>query len=231
MSLIEKVRSIIQLLKSDYALLSLCLLIGSILVDFFFLIYTLVLSFVASNYQYWYLGQLGWYSILIVARVILMIFFIKERRATPENKGKYNDFIELENPIFILLLGIEMFIISFLVYQYNLPMSSSSTLIIINGIYVTIKVCSAFFGVKYKKVEENQRVYCRNKKYLSRVENIFLFYLVFIKLIDLFGWISSILYKVSFFESGLISFITVISAIYLTIKNARRIRWVDRRDV
>lgn len=160
-------------------------LLLSIAVDIIFLIYSIFWLFHNQDMIVWYVGQTGWYATLIAARFI--IFAACEH----ENRGKSianSCILEWVTGIFLLIMSGQVFAISYVVYSNDLPMNISGVFVILNGFYVIGKLAYSVVSKKNTAKKADAFKYLKSKQSLSVAENLFLFTLVFYKLIDMFKW-------------------------------------------
>ncbi len=160
------------------------LLLFSITVDIIFLIYSILWLLQDQEMIVWYVGQTGWYATLIAARCI--IFAAYER----ENRGKSivdSRILERVTGIFLLIMAGQVFAISYVVYSHDLPMNMSGVFVILNGLYVIGKLAYSVISKNTAKKADAFK-YLKSKQLLSVAENLFLFTLIFCKLIDMFHW-------------------------------------------
>lgn len=133
----------------------------------------------------WYVGQTGWYATLIAARCIIFVAYEREKR------GKSivdSHILERVTGIFLLTMSGQVFAISYVVYSNDLPMIISGAFVILNGLYVIGKLTYSVVSKKNTAKKADAFKYIKSKQFLSVAENLFLFTLVFYKLIDMFKW-------------------------------------------
>ncbi|HUM85116.1 MAG TPA: hypothetical protein PLN48_15350 [Lachnospiraceae bacterium] len=160
-------------------------LLFSITVDIIFLIYSILWLLQAQDMIVWYLGQTGWYATLITARCIIFAAYEREKRG---NRIVDSRILERVTGTFLLIMSGQVFAISYMVYSHDLPMNISGVFVILNGLYVIGKLAYSVFSKKKTANKEDAFKYLKSKQFLSVAENLFLFTLIFCKLIDMFKW-------------------------------------------
>ena len=162
-------------LRSDLVFRALCILCAAFVVNAAYIVYNAV-SF-AKEPSVWFSAQIVWFSLLAAGRGGLVLLWRKK-------SGRMCLFCA---PV-LALLGIEAALLSFIVYRYAVPMTLTFLYVIVGGVYILIKLCVSLGGRRrYRaKTAEGDLLFC--KKFFSRAENLFLFVLLFHRLIYYYGW-------------------------------------------
>lgn len=185
----NRVKDIVEKFKilwDDFFIRSVVLLAASIFADIALIIYNCISLSHNSASATWYTGQICFYSLLFAARATLLIFFAK-------NKHKNEEKVYVAAAIctigFLVLLGIEMILLANLIYKNNIPLAGTNIIILINGSYIIAKMITSLTGgVRYRGTLQRKTTLFCCKKYLSRAEGLFLFYVLYGKLIELYQW-------------------------------------------
>ena len=193
---------------NNFFIRSLILLVFSLAADAGLIIYNAVCLPRFYHAAAWYSGQILFYSLLFIARGLLLIPFFRY-------KFKRNDFsIEKDADMFaavstscsLFLLGAEIILLALFVYRHEIPLLGTNMLILVNGSYIIFKFVVSFTGsVRYRGILQRRTTLFCCKKYLSRAEGIFLFFILFGKLIELYGWKTDAMLVMVDFWVGILS--------------------------
>lgn len=188
-----KIRILFEKLKScwnDFYIRSLVLLACSLAADAGLIIYNAVCLPRFYNAAAWYSGQILLYSLLFIARGLLQIPFLRYRTGRNSDVEKDADaFAAVSTSCSLFLLGIEMIFLAQYVYRHEIPLQGSNMLILLNGSYIVCKFIVSLTGsIQYRGILKRETTLFCCKKYLSRAEGMFLFFILFGKLIELYKW-------------------------------------------
>lgn len=185
----NKIQNMVEKFKKfwgNFFIRSVVLLITSVAADLALIIYYCIglsINFAGGT---WYTGQICFYALLSAARVLLLIFFVK---TIHKDEEKAHVAAAICTVCFLILLGIEMILLANLIYKNNIPLPGTNIIIFINGSYIIAKmIISLTGGVRYRGTLQRQTTLFCCKKYLSRAEGLFLFYVLYGKLIELYQW-------------------------------------------
>lgn len=214
-----KIKALFKKLKydwDDFYIRSLQLLACSLAADAGLIVYNAVCLPRFYHAAAWYSGQILFYALLLIARGLLLIPFLRYRSARNDDVEKGADiFAAVSTTCSLFLLGIEMILLAQYVYRHELPLQGTNSLILLNGSYIVFKFIVSFTGsIRYRGILQRKTTLFCCKKYLSRAEGIFLFFILFGKLIELYGWkIDSMLVNVNYW-------VGILSGIYAVFMGA-----------
>lgn len=188
-----KIKALFEKLKDfwdDFYIRSLLLLACSLAADAGLIVYNAVCLLRFYHAVAWYSGQILFYALLFISRGLLLIPFFRYRAVRNDAVEKDADmFAAISTSCSLFLLGIETILLAQYVYRHEIPLRGTNMLILLNGSYIVFKFIVSFTGsIRYRGILQRKTTLFCCKKYLSRVEGIFLFFILFGKLIELYGW-------------------------------------------
>ncbi len=176
------VRKTVRRCMDNYTFRAFCILCASLAVNLFYLIWNAVLCFVKAGL--WESSQLVWFALLAAARALLLLFYLR--------KLKRETCFYVQS-VLLGLSGIQLILLSFLVYRYNVAPVFSFWYLMVSGGYICVKLVLALTGRRKFRKRTSGGLFLRAKKYLSLAEGLFLFHLLFNRLIEYYGWTDGML--------------------------------------
>ncbi len=164
----------------------------------------------AREHSVWYSPQVVWFALLVAARSVLLW---QRKRGGADMYGL--------QAMFLALLGIELMLLSFVVYRYAVPMTLSFNYVVVDGCYILVKLFVSLGGRRNYREHSREGDFICCKKQLSRAENMFLFNILFNRLIAFYGWEDPAL-RLSNFMAGFLFGILVLFAGFLMLLRGRR---------
>ena len=120
----------------------------------------------------------------------------------------------------LILMGIEDILLTQLIYVNGLVLDGPGFIILLNGLIIIIQLIIALIDfIKFRKSSDKNDYLYLASKYLSISDCLFLFYILFAKLIQLYGWINDpeILFA-NYLEGIVCGAITLLLALITIIK-------------
>ena len=169
-------------------------------------------GFVCEN-SVWYSSQVVWFALLAVARGVLLW----------QRKRGGAEMCSLQ-AIFLALLGIELMLLSFVVYRYAVPMILSFNYVIVGGCYILVKLFVSLGGRRNYREHSREGDFVCCKKQLSRAENLFLFNILFNRLIAYYGWKDPALRLSNLMAGCSFGILVLFAGVLLHLRGRRRLR-------
>ena len=116
------VRKTVRRCMDNYTFRAFCILCASLAVNLFYLIWNAVLCFVKAGL--WESSQLVWFALLAAARALLLLFYLR--------KLKRETCFYVQS-VLLGLSGIQLILLSFLVYRYNVAPVFSFWYLLVSG--------------------------------------------------------------------------------------------------
>jgi len=220
----NRIKPLIKTLKSDIVLRSIFILGGSIILDWVFLIHSIIYRSITAWEvgKVWFIFQIVWYLLLIAARIVLVLYYALKRVGKKNlNDSKTN--LTLLFSILMFLIGITIGILSNILFTLGKELKIGTYFFVLNAIYVVIKLILAALGRKHFSDNDEDMFFYRYKVRFSTIESLFQLVLIFYKSISYLN-ISLQFYSNMVFSVGVsVALIVLISSIYIPIKEKRRI--------
>lgn len=197
----ERVRPIVERALRDPSFRARALIALSVLADAALVVYDVVCVNLFGRSALWYVGQIVWTVTLASARVAVLIM-----ECSPKSgKGRH---MEVATGASLLCAALEICLLSVYSRKNGVPLPGTSMFVVVDGLYVVVKLVLAFASKTRDGRGFPGSEVIRCKVLLSRAEVLFLFSILFRRLIEVYGWQDgSFIPQVNLWQ-GLISGIT-----------------------
>ena len=165
------------------------------------------------EHSVWYSSQVVWFALLAAARCVLLW----------QRKRGGADMCGLQS-MFLVLLGIELMLLSFVVYRYAVPMILSFNYVVVGGCYILVKLFVSLGGRRNYREHSREGDFICCKKQLSRAENLFLFNVLFNRLIAFYGWKDPSLRLSNLMAGCLFGILVLFAGFLMLLRGRRRLR-------
>lgn len=218
---VKKIFSLVSSIFKDNFKLIFFFLLTSIIGNLYSLITNIV--FYINSQTLFFSGQICYYALLLLARLLLILFFVKRIKTKKESKDLI---VVIVAAISLILIGVEDILLTQLIYVNGLILDGPGFIILFNGLIIIIQLIIALINfIKFRKSSDKNDYLYLATKYLSISDCLFLFYILFAKLIQLYGWINDpeILFA-NYLEGIVCGAITLLLALIMIIKYVIKIK-------
>lgn len=177
----ERIRPIIERMLSDTSFRARALIALSVLADGLLVVYDIACINLFGRSATWYVGQIVWTVTLASAR--MAILFMEHSSASGKERR-----MEMVTGASLLCAALEICLLSIYSRRNGVPLPGTSTFVIVDGLYVVAKLILAFASKSGTGRGAPGAAVIRCKILLSRAEVLFLFSIVFRRLIEVYGW-------------------------------------------
>lgn len=177
----DRVRPIVERAMRDPSFRTRSLLALSVLADAFLVVYDIACINLFGRSAIWYVGQIVWTVTLACARIAILA-------VEPSPVSGRARRMEVVTSVSLLCTALEVCLLSVYSRRSGVPLPGTSTFVLVDGLYVVAKLVLAFASRAGAGQGGPEATAARCKTLLSRAEVLFLFSILFRRLIEVYGW-------------------------------------------
>ncbi|MCI1666274.1 MAG: hypothetical protein LKI25_07970 [Atopobiaceae bacterium] len=167
---------------SDPSLRTRALIALSVLADALLVVYDIACVKLFGRSATWYVGQIVWTVTLACARVAILVM----DRSSASRKARH---MEVVTGVSLLCTALEVCLLSVFSRRFGVPLPGTSLFVLVDGLYVVIKLVLSFASKTGFGRDGSDATAARCRILLSRAEVLFLFSILFRRLIEVYGWL------------------------------------------
>lgn len=212
----SRIRSCAERILNDPLFRTRALLALSVLADALLVVYDIACVNLFGGSAAWYVGQIVWTVTLACARIAILAIELS-------SKGGGERRMEVVTGASLFCTALEVCLLSVYSRRSGVPLPGTSTFVVVEGLYVVVKLALAFAS----KARAGQRgpgvTVARCKTLISRAEVLFLFSILFRRLIEVYGWqTGSFIPQVNFWQGMIAGIAAAVMGLTLLLRRSRR---------